>query len=77
MPLFFAALPGPEVRRRFESAVEALGLPPDARRVAPENYHMTVAFAGEVSHLQSTSLRTRGAGAGPVAFEISCSSWEY
>jgi RNA 2',3'-cyclic 3'-phosphodiesterase len=75
--LFFAALPGPEVRRRLEAASETLRLPPDARRVPAENYHLTVAFAGEVSQAQAAALRAAGAGTRPAAFAVSFTSYEY
>ena len=77
MRLFFAALPGPEVRRRLESAAAALRLPPDARSVPAGNYHMTVAFAGEVSQAQAAALRAAGAGERPAAFAVSFTSYEY
>jgi 2'-5' RNA ligase len=77
MRLFFAALPGPEVRRRLESAADAMRLPPDARRVPAENYHMTVAFAGEVSQVQAAALRAAGAGDRPAEFAVSFTSYEY
>ena len=77
MRLFFAALPGPEVRRRLESAADALRLPLDARRVPAESFHMTVAFAGEVSQAQAAALRAVGAGDRPVAFAVAFTSYEY
>jgi 2'-5' RNA ligase len=77
MRLFFAALPEPEVRRRLESAANALRLPHDARRVPAEDYHMTVAFAGEVSQAQAAALRGVGAGDDTAAFAVSLTTYEY
>jgi RNA 2',3'-cyclic 3'-phosphodiesterase len=77
MRLFVAALPGPEVRRRLESATDTLLLPPDARRVPAKSLHMTVAFAGEVSQAQAAALRAVGAGDRPAAFAVSFTSYEY
>jgi RNA 2',3'-cyclic 3'-phosphodiesterase len=75
--MFFAALPDPETVQRLESAAEALRLPCDARRVSLENYHMTVAFAGEVSLAQATALRAVAAAGHPAAFAVSFTSYEY
>jgi 2'-5' RNA ligase len=75
--LFFAALPGSEVRRQLESVADTLRLPADARRVSPESYHMTIAFAGEVSLAQAAALRAVGAGGCRAAFEIYFASCEY
>jgi RNA 2',3'-cyclic 3'-phosphodiesterase len=75
--LFFAALPGPDVRRHLESAADALRLPLDARRIPAENLHMTVAFAGEVSQAQAAALRAAGARGRPPAFAVSFSGYEY
>jgi RNA 2',3'-cyclic 3'-phosphodiesterase len=77
MRLFFAALPGPEVCRRLESATATLRLPPDARRVPAESFHMTIAFAGEVSQAQGAALRAVGAGDRPAAFTVPFTSYEY
>lgn len=60
MRLFFATFPEGETRRLIASAASALSLDDDARRVRCENYHITLAFAGEVSGAQLASLRTIG-----------------
>jgi RNA 2',3'-cyclic 3'-phosphodiesterase len=75
--LFFAALPAPQIRRRIESVAAALSLTTDARRVLSENYHMTVAFAGEVSREQATALRTIGAAVRHPSFEVQFDAYEY
>jgi 2'-5' RNA ligase len=75
--LFFAALPSQEDRRRLESRVGALRLPLDARRVPAANYHMTLAFAGEVSQAQAAALRTVCAAARLPAFEVCFGAYEY
>jgi len=74
--LFFAALPGAEVCRQLESASHALRLAPETRRVPAENYHLTVAFAGEVSQAQARALRAVRAAERPAAFAISFTSYE-
>ncbi len=57
MRLFFAAFPDDETRFRVASAADALELGEGTRRVPVENYHMTLAFAGEVSNAQAAALR--------------------
>jgi 2'-5' RNA ligase len=47
--LFFAVFPDNETRRRLAAAAQALVLDDESRRVPSENYHMTLAFIGEVS----------------------------
>jgi 2'-5' RNA ligase len=75
--LFFAAFPTPEIRRRIESAAAALRLPKDARRVPAENYHMTVAFAGEVRSEQTIALRAIGAAVRHPPFELCLDAYDY
>jgi len=58
--LFFAAFPDGETRRLIASAVSSLMLGDGARLVPCENYHMTLAFVGEVSNAQAASLRSVG-----------------
>jgi 2'-5' RNA ligase len=77
MRLFFAAWPAPEVCRRLESATDALRLSLDSRRVVAENYHMTIAFAGEVSQAQAAALRAVGPGDCPAAFSVTFKGYEY
>ena len=77
MRLFFAAFPAPEIRRRIESAAAALRLPGDARRVPTENYHITIAFAGEVSGEQAIALRAIGAAVRHPPFELCLDAYDY
>jgi RNA 2',3'-cyclic 3'-phosphodiesterase len=58
MRLFFAAFPDRETRRLIASAAASLMLGDDARLVPCENYHITLAFVGEVSNSQAALLRT-------------------
>jgi RNA 2',3'-cyclic 3'-phosphodiesterase len=78
MRLFFAAFPGPEVRRRIEDAVGELDLPSEARLVPAESYHVTLAFAGDVSNARAAALRSVGAALRCSAFDIQldlCEHW--
>jgi 2'-5' RNA ligase len=77
--LFFAAFPTPQIRRRIASAAVAIGLPKEARLVLPDNYHMTVAFVGDVSREQAVALRAIGAAVRCPPFEVcfdTCESWQ-
>jgi 2'-5' RNA ligase len=56
--LFFAAFPDGETQRLIAAAAAELVLEDGARLVPCENYHMTLAFVGEVSNAQAASLRT-------------------
>ena len=58
MRLFFAAFPEGETRRLIASAAASLVLGEGARLVPCENYHMTLAFVGEVSNAQAALLRS-------------------
>jgi 2'-5' RNA ligase len=75
--LFFAALPPSDVRERLASAAQSLPLTADARRVREENYHLTLAFAGEVSNSQAAALRAVGAALHSPAFEVCFDVFEY
>ncbi len=75
--LFFAAFPDDEARCRIASAAAALALGDGARRVPCENYHMTLAFAGEVPNAQAAALRSIGPLETP-AFTVrfdTCEHW--
>jgi RNA 2',3'-cyclic 3'-phosphodiesterase len=77
MRLFFAALPEPDTRRRLEFAAQALRLRREARPVPAQNYHMTLAFAGEVSTAQGAALRAVGAELRSPAFDVCLNVQEY
>jgi RNA 2',3'-cyclic 3'-phosphodiesterase len=56
--LFFAAFPDGETQRLIASTAASLALGEGARPVPCENYHITLAFVGEVSNAHAASLRT-------------------
>ena len=60
MRLFFAVFPERETRRLIASAAAELMLRDGARPVPCENYHLTLAFVGDVSDAQAASLRSIG-----------------
>jgi 2'-5' RNA ligase len=74
--LFFALLPGAEVRKRISLAAESLKIQqqPLARWVAPENYHVTLRFLGEETELRPEKVARAIAAARKVrvpAFDLS------
>jgi 2'-5' RNA ligase len=77
MRLFFAALPELEARRQLESVASGLRLPGEARRIPAQNYHLTLAFAGEVSNAQGAALRGVGAAVRSPAFDVCLKAQEY
>jgi 2'-5' RNA ligase len=74
--LFFATFPDEETRRLIASAAAALPLGDGARRVACENYHITLAFVGEVSNARAASLRSIGPLEVP-AFTVRFDTYEH
>ena len=77
MRLFFAACPTPEIRLGLASAAAALGVCRQARLVPAENYHLTIAFAGEASREQGAALRAVGAAVRCPSFEVIFDACEY
>jgi RNA 2',3'-cyclic 3'-phosphodiesterase len=61
----------------MEAAALALELPADARLVPPEKYHLTIAFAGELSNPRAAALRSFGARVRCAAFEIRFDAYEH
>jgi 2'-5' RNA ligase len=74
--LFFAAFPDGETRRLMAAAAASLMLGDGVRLVPCENYHMTLAFVGEVSDAQAASLRSVGPLEVP-AFTIRFDTYEH
>jgi 2'-5' RNA ligase len=57
---FLAAYPGDDTRRAIDSVARAVDFGGGARRVPPTNYHMTLAFAGDVPSPKVAALRRLG-----------------
>jgi 2'-5' RNA ligase len=74
--LFFAAFPDDETRRLIAFAADAFLVGDGARLVPCENYHLTLAFVGEVSDAQAASLRTIGSLEVP-AFTVRFDTYEH
>ena len=78
MRLFFAAFPERETQSLIACTAATLMLGDGARPVPCENYHITLAFVGEVSSEQAASLRAIGPLAVP-AFTVrfdTCEHWQ-
>ena len=75
--LFFAAAPDPVVREQIAAASQSLSLEPGARRVPRENYHMTLAFVGDVAASQLPVMLKVGAAQKERAFSVTFDAYEY
>jgi 2'-5' RNA ligase len=75
--LFFAAVPDPVAREQIEAASQSLSLEPRARRVPRENYHLTLAFVGDVAASQLPVLLEVGAAQKARAFSVTFDAYEY
>ena len=79
MRLFFAFWPDGGARARIAEAAASLGLAEQARRVPPENYHVTLAFVGEVAPPQLAVLQQSGGllrGSDCTMLFRKCEYWE-
>jgi 2'-5' RNA ligase len=75
--LFFAVVPDPAARERIAAASQPLSLEQGARRVPRENYHMTLAFVGEVAASQLPLMLNVGAAQKERAFSVTFDAYEY
>ena len=80
MRLFYALWPDVRFAKHLSRAAADLPLPVDARRVPPDNYHVTLAFIGEVAPSHLAALRSIGstlrAPECALAFD-GCEYWSY
>ena len=75
--LFFALWPAAAVRMDLGSAAAALVIPPPARRVPAVNYHLTVAFVGEVPVTRLAALQSIGRAVRAARCTIALDRYEY
>jgi 2'-5' RNA ligase len=75
--LFFAAMPDPVVREQIATASQSLSLERGARRVPRENYHMTLAFVGDVAASRLPVMLQVGAAQKERAFSVTFDEYEY
>jgi 2'-5' RNA ligase len=75
--LFFAYLPGDAVRAALSAAAGRLALGPRARTVVPENYHLTIAFVGDIPASRLEAVRAIGGARRARRCDISFDAYEY
>jgi len=75
--MFFALWPGSETRTRIAAAAQAIACGASARLVPAENYHLTIAFVGEVPEQQLPVLQQIGANLGAASCAIRFDAYEY
>jgi len=75
--LFYAVIPDPVSREHIALATEAICLEPGARRVPSENYHMTLAFVGDVAASRLPELQGVGDAQKARAFSVIFGQCEY
>ena len=76
MLLFFAVLPPAEVRDGIAAAALRLPLEAGSVLVPPENYHMTLAFVGEVPEAELAAVREIGASQRANGFTVRLDAYE-
>ena len=77
MRLFYALWPGPDTRARIAEAAGVLSLGNAARLVPLENYHLTLAFVGEVSPARLAVLQQIGRDLRMAGCTIRFDAYEY
>jgi|ERR1700679_2333446 2'-5' RNA ligase len=77
MRLFFALWPDDDVTRQLAEIGRQLKLDSGSRRVDPKNYHVTLAFVGEVSATKLAVLQQIGRSLRVPRFTFNCDSIEF
>jgi RNA 2',3'-cyclic 3'-phosphodiesterase len=75
--VFYALWPGPDTRACIAEAAGALSLGSAARPVPQENYHLTLAFVGEVSPARLAVLQQIGRDLRMAGCMIRFDAYEY
>ncbi len=75
--MFYALWPGSETRALIAAAARAIACGAPARLVPAENYHLTIAFVGEVSVQQLPILQQIGASLAAASSTIRFDAYEY
>jgi RNA 2',3'-cyclic 3'-phosphodiesterase len=75
--LFFALWPDVDVTRHLTEKAAQLNLERRSRRIDPKNYHVTLAFVGEVPAAQLAVLQQIGQSLRASPFTFSCDSIEF
>ncbi|HEY2464200.1 MAG TPA: RNA 2',3'-cyclic phosphodiesterase [Steroidobacteraceae bacterium] len=76
MRLFFALWPDDEIRRQLAPTSRRLSLESQSR-VDPKNYHVTLAFVGEVPAAKLAVLQQLGGSLRVPRFTVTCDSLEF
>ena len=77
MRLFFALWPDVDVTRQLTQLARQLDLAGQSRRIDPKNYHVTLAFVGEVPASRLAVLRQIGRSLRAPRFTFGCDSIEF
>ena len=77
MRLFFAIWPDDDVARQLRHTARHLKLESPSRRVDPKNYHVTLAFVGEVPAAKLAVLQQIGGSLRMARFSFKCESLEF
>ena len=77
MRLFFALWPDDDVTRWLTQMARQIKLEGRSRRVDPKNYHVTLAFVGEVPASRLAVLQQIGRSLRAAPFTLVCDSTEY
>jgi 2'-5' RNA ligase len=75
--LFYALWPDVRFAKHLARAAAALPLPIDARRVPPDNFHVTLAFIGEVATSHLAALRRIGSAQRAPECALAFDAYEY
>jgi 2'-5' RNA ligase len=75
--LFFALWPDADTRQSIADAAAALRLTEGARPVPQQNYHLTLAFVGEVASSRVAVLQQIGHGQRAAGCTIAIDAYEY
>ena len=75
--LFFGVVPDATTREHLAAVAGSLPLAADAKWVPPANFHLTLAFVGDVPASQLPTLRALGSARGAAAFAVRFDAFEY
>jgi 2'-5' RNA ligase len=75
--LFFAVVPDPTTRAHMAAAAESMQLGSEGRVVPRTNYHMTLAFVGELAAPLIPTLRQIGSAQRAATFSLRFDAYEY
>lgn len=77
MRLFFALWPDDDAALRLMQTADRLNLESQSRRVDPKNFHVTLAFIGEVPAVRLAVLQQIGGSLRVPRFTFNCDSLEF